>query len=113
MVQRPNIVLILLDDVGFADTGTFGGAIETPELDKLAADGLRYNNFNTASMCSPTRAALLTGRNHHRIGFGRVAELPDEFPGYDTVWKKDAASVAEILRQNGYSTAAIGKWHNT
>jgi len=107
----PNIVLILLDDIGFADTSTFGGVAQTPELDALAARGLRYNNFNTTATCSPTRAALLTGRNHHRVGFG-VADLAG-FPGYNFVWKKSTVSVAEVLRRNGYSTAAFGKWHNT
>ncbi|MFA5058403.1 MAG: arylsulfatase [Opitutaceae bacterium] len=108
----PNIVLILLDDIGFADTSTFGGVAQTPELDKLAARGLRYNNFNTTAMCSPTRAALLTGRNHHRVGFG-VAESSGGFPGYNFVWKQSTVSIAEVLRRNGYSTGAFGKWHNT
>jgi len=108
----PNIVLILLDDIGFADTSTFGGVAETPELDKLAAQGLRYNNFNNASMCAPTRAALLSGRNHHRVGFG-VAEGAGGYPGYDSVWKKSTVPFPEVLRRNGYSTAAFGKWHNT
>jgi arylsulfatase len=106
-------VVILLDDIGFADTGTFGGIVETPALDALAADGVRYNNFNTAAMCSPTRAALLSGRNHHRVGFGLIADMAQGYPGYDSVWKESAASVAEVLRRNGYRTAAIGKWHNT
>jgi arylsulfatase A-like enzyme len=108
----PNIVLILLDDIGFADTSTFGGIAQTPELSKLAAQGLRYNNFNTAASCSPTRAALLAGRNHHRVGFG-VAEAVGGFPGYNFMWKKDTAAIPEILRRGGYSTAAFGKWHNT
>lgn len=107
----PNIVLILLDDIGFADTDAFGGMARTPELGALAARGLRYNNFNTTATCSPTRAALLSGRNHHRVGFG-VADLAG-FPGYDFVWKKSAVSFAEVLRRNGYHTAAFGKWHNT
>jgi arylsulfatase A-like enzyme len=111
--DAPNIVLILLDDIGFADTSTFGGVAQAPELDKLAAQGLRYNNFNTTSMCSPTRAALLTGRNHHRVGFGIIADDSGGYPGYNSVWKKSTASVAEVLRLNGYSTAAFGKWHNT
>jgi len=108
----PNIVIILWDDIGFADTSTFGGTAQTPELDRLAAQGLRYINFNVTSMCSPTRAALLTGRNHHRVGFG-VAEGAGGFPGYSSVWKKRTVSVAEVLRRNGYSTAVFGKWHNT
>ena len=109
----PNIVLILLDDVGFGAPGTFGGPATTPELDKLAAGGVRYNDFNTTALCSPTRAALLTGRNHHQVGFGNLQDLPSGFPGYNTVWHKETASVAEILKDNGYSTAAFGKWHNT
>ena len=108
---RPSIVLIVLDDVGFGDTSTFGGAAETPNLTRLAAQGLRYNNFHTAALCSPTRAALLSGRNHHRMGFGTVGER--DLPGYDGLWKPEMASVAQVLRLSGYSTAAFGKWHNT
>ena len=111
--DAPNIVLIMLDDIGFGDTSTFGGAAQTPELDKLASQGLRYNQFHTTAICSPTRAALLTGRNHHRVGFGLIPGAAAGYPGYSTVWKKNTASIAEILRQNGYSTAAFGKWHNT
>lgn len=111
--DAPNIVLILLDDIGFADASTFGGTAQTPELDKLAAQGLRYNNFNTTAMCSPTRAALLTGRNHHRVGFGIIADFAGGYPGYNSVWKKSTASIAQVLHVNGYSTAAFGKWHNT
>jgi len=107
----PNILLIMLDDVGFADTSTFGGVTQTPALDKLAAEGLRYNRFHTVGLCTPTRAALLSGRNHHRMGFGTVGEAG--YPGYNGMWRKDTASVAEVLRRNGYSTAAFGKWHNT
>lgn len=109
----PNIVLILLDDIGFADTSTFGGVAQTPDLDRLAARGISYNNFNTAAMCSPTRAALLTGRNHHRVGFGMIADIAGGYPGYNSVWKQSTGSIAEGLRKAGYSTAAIGKWHNT
>lgn len=109
----PNIVLILLDDVGFAASSTFGGPAQTPVLDRLAARGLRYNNFHTTALCSPTRAALLTGRNDHRAGFGNVMEGVSGFPGYNGIWKKSTVSVAEVLRRNGYSTAAFGKWHNT
>src|SRR5690349_4299617 len=85
--DAPNIVVILLDDIGFGDTSTFGGLAQTPELDKLAARGLRYNNFNATAMCSPTRAALLTGRNHHRVGFGIIADGATGYPGYNSVWK--------------------------
>jgi hypothetical protein len=108
----PNIFLILTDDVGFGAASTFGGPIPTPNLDRLAARGLIYNRFHTTAMCSPTRAALLTGRNHHAVGNGAVANLTTGFPGYWSVLPKSAATVAEILRQNGYSTALIGKHHN-
>ena len=109
----PNVVLILVDDVGFSATSTFGGAIQTPNFDRLASNGLRYNNFHVNSLCSPTRAALLSGRNNHQVGFGTVAEAASGFSGYNSLWPKNAASVAEVLKDNGYSTAAFGKWHNT
>jgi arylsulfatase A-like enzyme len=109
----PNVVLILLDDAGFAAPGTFGGPSQTPTLQALAAEGLRYTNFNTPALCSPTRAALLSGRNPHRVGFGTVAEGARPYAGYNATWPKSAASVAQVLRDNGYSTAAFGKWHNT
>jgi arylsulfatase A-like enzyme len=109
----PNIVLILVDDVGFSATSTFGGSIHTPNFDTLGAAGLRYNNFHVNSLCSPTRASLLTGRNNHQVGFGTVAEAASGFPGYNSLWPKSTASVAEVLKDNGYSTAAFGKWHNT
>jgi arylsulfatase A-like enzyme len=109
----PNIVLILLDDVGFGAASVMGGPVKTPELETLADKGLRYNNFHVNAMCSPTRAALLSGRNDHQVGFGSLADLAAGFPGYNTIWPKSAASVAEVLRLNGYSTAAFGKWHNT
>jgi arylsulfatase A-like enzyme len=107
----PNVVLILLDDVGFSAASVFGGPVQTPALDQLAAQGLRYNRFHVSAQCSPTRASLLSGRNDHRVGFGAVGE--GGFPGYNTIWPKEAAPIAEVLRQNGYSTAAVGKWHNT
>jgi arylsulfatase len=109
----PNVVLILLDDVGFAATSTFGGATPTPAFDRLAASGLRYNRFHVNAMCSPTRGALLSGRNSHQIGFGMIAESAVGYPGYNSLWPKSSAGIAEILRLNGYSTAAFGKWHNT
>ena len=109
----PNVALILVDDVGFSATSTFGGAIHTPNFDRLAAAGLRYNNFHVNSLCSPTRAALLSGRNNHQVGFGTVAEGASGFPGYNSLWPKSAATVAEVLKDNGYATAAFGKWHNT
>jgi arylsulfatase A-like enzyme len=109
----PNVVLILVDDVGFSATAAFGGVIQAPSFDKLAASGLRYNNFHVNSLCSPTRASLLTGRNNHQVGFGSVAEAATGYPGYNSLWPKSSASIAEILKENGYSTAAFGKWHNT
>jgi arylsulfatase len=111
--KAPNVVLIMLDDVGFSAATTFGGVAQTPTLEKLAADGLKYNAFHVTALCSPSRAALLTGRNHHQVGHGRVADDAGGYPGYNSVWNKDTVSVAEVLRQNGYSTAAFGKWHNT
>jgi arylsulfatase len=109
----PNVVLILLDDVGFGATSTFGGPVATPALDELSKAGLRYNRFHVNALCSPTRAALLSGRNDHEIGFGTVVELAAGFPGYNSIWPRSAASIAEILKLNGYSTGAFGKWHNT
>ena len=109
----PNVVLILIDDFGFGHPGTFGGPIPTPALDRLAKQGLRYNTFHTTAICSPTRAALLTGRNHHQVATGTITELSTGFPGYHSIWPKETASIAEILKDNGYNTAAWGKWHNT
>jgi hypothetical protein len=100
----PNVVVILLDDVGFGQPGTFGGPIPTPNLDKLASEGLRYNTFHTTGICSPTRAAVLTGHNHHQVGFGTIAELSTGFPGYDSVWPLEATTVAEVLKENGYES---------
>jgi arylsulfatase len=109
----PNVMIVILDDVGFGHAGTFGGGVSTPTLDRLARDGLRYNSFHTTALCSPTRAALLTGRNHHSVGTGVVIEMGTGFPGYTGIVPNAAAALPEILRQNGYSTAAFGKWHNT
>jgi arylsulfatase A-like enzyme len=109
----PNIVLVVLDDVGFAQLGCFGSDIETPTIDALAADGLRYTNFHTTALCSPTRAALLTGRNHHANGMGRVAELATGFPGYDGRIPRANAMVPAVLVPTGYAAWAIGKWHLT
>jgi Sulfatase len=109
----PNILLVLIDDAGFGNSSTFGGPIATPTLDKLAAEGLRYNRFHVTALCSPTRAALLAGRNHHAVGFGSISELIGGWPGYNTNWPKSAASIARILQGNGYSTATFGKWHLT
>lgn len=108
---RPNIAIILLDDVGFAASSVFGGPVNTPGLAALAAQGLRYNRFHTTGVCSPTRAALLTGRNAHRVGAGDVIEFPR--PGYDWSWPRESTPVARVLQRGGYNTAAFGKWHNT
>lgn len=109
----PNVVIVMLDDVGFGAASTFGGLIDTPSLDKLVAKGLRYNCFNTTSLCSPSRAALLTGRNHHNVGTGAIIELATGYDGYNSIIPKSAATIAMVLQDNGYSTAAYGKWHNT
>ena len=109
----PNVVLILLDDVGFGTCSTFGGPVPTPTVDRVARAGLRYNQFHTTALCSPTRAALLTGRNHHAVHMGGITEIANSFPGYDSAIPKEAATVAEILRGHGYSTGAFGKWHLT
>ena len=109
----PNVVLILIDDVGFGATSAFGGPIHTPVFESVANAGLRYNSFHMNALCSPTRAALLTGRNNHQVGFGSIAEWSAPYPGYNTVLPKSAATIAEVLKENGYSTSAYGKWHNT
>jgi len=109
----PNVLIILLDDVGFGQAATFGGEISTPTLSKLAAQGISYNSFHTTSICSPTRAALLTGRNHQRVGNGTIAERAVDWDGYTGVIPKTSATIAEVLRHYGYKAAAIGKWHNT
>ena len=111
--DAPNIVLVLLDDVGFGTCGTFGGPVPTPALDRVAQNGVRLNQFHTTALCSPTRAAMLTGRNHHAVHMGNIPEGASGFPGYDCIIPKEAASVAEILRHYGYSTGAFGKWHLT
>ena len=108
----PNVLLVLLDDVGFGASSPFGGPVNTPTLDNLAKNGLRYNQFHTTALCSPTRAALLTGRNHHSVHTGTIREAGTGYPGYDTVMQKDTATVAEVLKQNGYATAWFGKNHN-
>ena len=109
--KSPNIVMIVLDDVGYAQLGCYGSDIETPALDSLATDGLRYANFHVTPLCSPTRACLLTGRNHHAVGVGRVAEMRNGFPNTRGFVARDAANLAEILRPHGYQTLAAGKWH--
>ena len=109
----PNVVIVLIDDLGFGATSTFGGPIRTDVLDKLAANGLRYNNFHTTALSSPTRAALKSGRNHHQVNMGFITEMATGFPGATGQIPDTTASLAEILRLNGYSTAAFGKWHET
>jgi len=109
----PNVLIIMLDDVGPALPDTYGGPIHTPTLTRIAASGISYNRFHNAAMCSPTRAALLTGRNHHRSGFGQIAELANNWDGYTGHWPASTASVAKVLGYYGFNTAAFGKWHNT
>lgn len=109
----PNVLLIMTDDVGFGAPGTFGGVVPTPALDRIANSGLRYTNFHSTALCSPTRAALITGRNHHVSGFGVVGEIATGFPGYDSVIRKDTGTIGTILRDNGYATSWFGKNHNT
>lgn len=108
----PNVLLILTDDVGFSAASTFGGAIPTPTFDKLAKAGLRYNTFHTTALCSPTRAALITGRNHHTCSTGVITEMGTGFPGYNSLMSKSCGTVGEILKQNGYNTSWFGKNHN-
>jgi arylsulfatase A-like enzyme len=108
----PNVLLIMTDDVGFGAPSTFGGLIPTPALDRVAKMGLRYTRFHTTALCSPTRAALLTGRNHHSVGTGVVVDQATGYPGYDSVIPRNAVAIGEILRQNGYATAWFGKDHN-
>lgn len=109
----PNVVVIMLDDVGFSTSGTFGGLAETPAFDKLARKGLKYNNFHTTAICAPSRAALLTGRNHHSVHMGHFTETAFDAPGYDGYMPFEKATMAEVLRENGYNTFAVGKWHLT
>lgn len=111
--NAPNIVVIMLDDVGPALPGTFGGVIDTPTLTRLAGEGVSYNRFHNAAMCSPSRAALLTGRNHHRVGNGQIAELANDWDGYTGRIPRTSATAAKVLGYYGYATAAFGKWHNT
>ena len=111
--DAPNIVIILIDDAGPALPDTYGGEVRTETLTRIHNEGIGYNRFHTTAMCSPTRASLLTGRNHHRIGNGQIAELANDWDGYAGEIPKSSALGAEVLRQYGYSTAAFGKWHNT
>jgi arylsulfatase len=109
----PNILLVLLDDAGFGQFSTFGGGIPSPTMDRLAQEGLRYNRFHTTALCSPTRAALITGRNHHSASFAGITELATGYDGYCCVLPRECGTIGEVLRQNGYMTAWIGKNHNT
>src|SRR5271167_3792919 len=109
----PNVLLIMTDDQGYGVSSTFGGVIPTPALDRIAKNGLRYTEFNSTALCSPTRAALITGRNHHSVGFGVITEVSTGFPGYDSIIGQDSATVGEILKENGYATSWFGKDHNT
>ena len=109
----PNVLLIMTDDQGFGAPSTFGGVIPTPAMDRIAREGLRYTNFHSTSLCSPTRAALITGRNHHSVGFGVVGEIATGYPGYDSIIPVEKGTVGTILRDNGYATSWFGKDHNT
>jgi len=109
----PNVLLIMTDDQGFGAPSTFGGVIPTPAMDRIAREGLRYTNFHSTSLCSPTRAALITGRNHHSVGFGVVNEIATGFPGYDSIIPIEKGTIGTILKENGYATSWFGKDHNT
>jgi len=109
----PNVLLIMTDDAGYGVSSTFGGVIPTPNMDRVAKDGLRYTHFHSTSVCSPTRAALITGRNHHHVGSGIIPELSNGYPGYNSLMTKDNATIAKILKENGYVTSWFGKNHNT
>src|SRR6266403_158812 len=109
----PNILLIITDDQGYGISSTFGGVIPTPSLDRVAKAGLRYTQFHSTALCSPTRAALITGRNHHSVGSGVVGELATGYPGYDSIIGLERATIGEILKENGYATSWFGKEHNT
>ncbi|MFB7250088.1 arylsulfatase [Microbacterium sp. NPDC056234] len=111
--DAPNILVILIDDAGPALPAPLGGAVATPTLERIRNEGLGFNRFHTTAMCSPTRASLLTGRNHHRVGSGQIAELANDWDGYSGHIPKSSATIAEVLRNYGYSTGAWGKWHNT
>ena len=111
--DAPNVVVILLDDLGFGGTSAFGGVIKTPHFDKLADQGLKYNQFHTTALCSPTRQALRTGRNHHSVNQAKISEVATSFPGATGMLPNDTAGIGTIMRENGYSTAAFGKWHET
>ena len=107
----PNVVVILLDDVGFGASSAFGGPCRTPTAERLAKNGLKYNRFHTTALCSPTRAAMLSGRNHHAVGMGAITEVATAAPGYNSLRPNTCAPLAEVLKLNGYSTAQFGKCH--
>ncbi|RYG28264.1 MAG: arylsulfatase, partial [Burkholderiales bacterium] len=107
----PNILIVLLDDVGFGAASAFGGPCLTPNAEKLAARGLKYNRFHTTALCSPTRQALLTGRNHHSVGMGGITEIATGAPGYNSILPNTASPIARTLKLNGYATAQFGKCH--
>src|SRR5215217_4867114 len=109
--DAPNVLVILLDDVGFGASSAFGGPCETPNFERLANQGLRYNRFHTTALCAPTRAAMLTGRNHHSVGMGGITEIATSAPGYNSIRPNTAVPLAETLKLNGYSTAQLGKCH--
>lgn len=111
--DAPNIVIFMTDDAGFSNPDTFGGPVHTPTMTRLAERGVAYNRFHTTAMCSPTRAALLTGRNHHHVGAGQIAEFACDFDGYIGEIPKETATIAQVLSEYGYNTGAFGKWHNT
>jgi arylsulfatase len=111
--NAPNVLIVLIDDMGFGQSSAFGGPIHMPTVERLANNGLRYNEFHTTALCSPTRSALLSGRNHHVANMGGIAESGTAFPGNTTQIPKEVAPLAEMLRLNGFSTAAFGKWHQT
>jgi len=111
--DAPNVLIVLIDDAGFGAPSTFGGPIQTPTLTRVQQMGLTYNRFHVTAVCSPTRAALLTGRNHHRVGFGSIAEYPGPFPGYTAARPRSCTALPRILKENGYVTSGFGKWHLT
>jgi arylsulfatase len=109
----PNVLVVLLDDAGFGQPDTFGGPISTPNLTRVQSTGLTYNRFHVIALCSPTRAAILSGRNQHRVGFGSIAEYPGPFPGYTSARPRSCTALPRILQENGYVTGGFGKWHMT
>ncbi|HEY2772538.1 MAG TPA: sulfatase-like hydrolase/transferase, partial [Candidatus Binatia bacterium] len=108
----PNVLLIMTDDVGYGAPSTFGGVIPTPALDRVAKMGLRFTDFHSTALCSPTRAALITGRNHHSVGFGQISEMSTGYPGYDSIIDEKSTTIGRILKEHGYATSWFGKDHN-